>query len=295
MKESFEVDFGKFLEFFNFKPPIPLIGLIGNILGVAIMFKKKLNKMGPIYMYRALFLLDLLAVIGLLDVYTYTIGIRHSSKYICRFYLFYSSVISPINSFILLYILIERACAIKHPDKDCYFVKKSNQIFYLIVIIALSLALSIEFFIFYGRDDDDDNKAVGLKCMNDLFFFERKDFETNLEHDILLFLKFFLPIGLMAVTLVIVIINIVKAIRRLASTRQIILKLNNDIRIALACILMATTFIVVNSILFVVVVVSNSLNELSVHFINVYSINYAFNFYFLWFMSPKVRFILSSE
>jgi len=110
-----------------FAPISLVLSFIGNILGIFVMNRKELIKIGPIKMYQYLFIANLIFSLFILDnylLYTNGIGFSIISNLTCKLY---RSIVYPIMSLtplIMVYIVLERYLSIKFPVESIFTICK---------------------------------------------------------------------------------------------------------------------------------------------------------------------------
>jgi hypothetical protein len=121
-------------EFFVYNLMQPIIffgGIAGNIIGLVIFLRKKMVKVGPVHMYRILFVIDTLFLLQSLNLIVKTqqlIDLSEISSLTCKLFIyvnFSSYILSPMA---LFYISIEKLVSIKYPSKRFMFRKKKHQV-----------------------------------------------------------------------------------------------------------------------------------------------------------------------
>ncbi len=128
-----------------FAPISLVLSFIGNILGIFVMNRKELIKIGPIKMYQYLFIANLIFSLFILDnylLYTNGIGFSIISNLTCKLY---RSIVYPIMSLtplIMVYIVLERYLSIKFPVESNFLRRNNIQFIYILIIITF------DFFIF---------------------------------------------------------------------------------------------------------------------------------------------------
>jgi hypothetical protein len=118
------------------------LGLIGNLLGILVLSRKKMDEIGPLKSYRYIFIFDSVYLIPILIPYlkyTYSIDFISEINFICKIYIYFTSSFASISSLLLIYILFERYLSISHPTESNLLRKDKTQFIYLIVIIILNL------------------------------------------------------------------------------------------------------------------------------------------------------------
>ena len=114
-------------------------GLIGNLLGLVTLMKRYqqlARGIGPIYIYRFLFINESIVLILFIDGYldrVYSTGPSLFSSITCKMSIFLTFSLCSLSSFFLIYILFERYLAINFPV-DGYplsnsFKKRNHKLF----------------------------------------------------------------------------------------------------------------------------------------------------------------------
>ena len=118
------------------------LGLIGNLLGILVLSRKKMDEIGPLKIYRYIFIFDSVYLLTILIPYlkfSYSIDFISEINFTCKFYYYFVYSFSPISSLLLIYILFERYLSISHPTESNLLRKNKCQFIYLIVIIFFNL------------------------------------------------------------------------------------------------------------------------------------------------------------
>ena len=122
------------------------LSLVGNILGLIVFIKKKikLEKIGPIIIYKYLFAYGLINsyMIILLYLHGFEIYLETISKLTCQLTVYYWYATASISPMILVYISIERFISIKYTNKRSILNNKLNQHCYIVVLIVYNLIIS---------------------------------------------------------------------------------------------------------------------------------------------------------
>ena len=126
-----------FFVYYIFAPVVLGIGLIGNSLGITVLVKsKKLKKIGPILIYKFLFISDTFYLLQIMIIYFgygFSLDLTILSNLSCQIYIYFNYAFSAFSPWLLVYILIERFISIVHPTKRFMLRKKLNQIIYIII------------------------------------------------------------------------------------------------------------------------------------------------------------------
>lgn len=128
-----------------FFAPISLVfSFIGNILGIFVMNRKELIKIGPIKMYQYLFIANLIFSLFILDnylLYTHGIGFSIISNITCKLYRFIVYPIMSLTPLIMVYIVLERYLSIKFPVESNFLRKNNIQFIYILTIIIFDFII----------------------------------------------------------------------------------------------------------------------------------------------------------
>ncbi len=101
------------LDFFMnylFAPIILLVGLFGNTMGLILVGRKHLHKIGPVLIYKCLFITDSIYLIQIIFTYmSYSFNFDSTvlSSIGCKIYNFFSYGLDALSSWCLVYISIE--------------------------------------------------------------------------------------------------------------------------------------------------------------------------------------------
>ena len=135
-----------FEQFVYFIMPFMIIffGLIGNLLGLITLGKRKQedSEIGPIHMYRFLFITDSINLLSFINVVMdkgYSFGINLFSSFTCKLFLYLSISFYSLSSLILIYILIESFLSIKYPVESNLLRKNKPQFIYTIIVFIINL------------------------------------------------------------------------------------------------------------------------------------------------------------
>ena len=133
-----------------FAPLVVLFGLYGNLIGLVIMARKAIRKIGPLYIYRFLFIVDTLCLTQCLVAYMkyaqsidLTVGYGFFS---CKLTFFIGYVLDAISPYLLVYVSLEKYIAIAYPAKSSILRSETNQLISLAVLLTFNSLLYIEVF-----------------------------------------------------------------------------------------------------------------------------------------------------
>jgi hypothetical protein len=156
-----ENTFEKFV-YFMFPLMIIFFGLIGNLLGLMALRKRKQtdSEIGPIYMYRFLFITDSIILISFINVFmdkVYSTGPYYFTNFSCNLLSCLTISLISLSSFILIYILIESYFSIKYPVESNLLKKKKPQFIYTITIFIFNLIYFLPIFFHYKLIQEPSN------------------------------------------------------------------------------------------------------------------------------------------
>jgi hypothetical protein len=286
-----------FEQFVYFIMPFMIIflGLIGNLLGLVTLGKRKQadSEIGPIHMYRFLFIIDSIILFSfqiLIIDEAYSIGIFLLSIFSCKLFIYLSFALCSLSSFNLIYILIESYLSIKYPVESNLLRKNKPQFIYTTVIYIINLIYFLPIFLISGIIQvhpriTNNNETFNLTCT----------FKTTEEHGVqaLIFInRILLPLFLIIFFSTILIHKIYTSTSRMNtfySDRERI-KFKKDVRLSIISISFNFIQNAFSIPLFIEFFIFNNRHSL-VYFlsINIFYLSYAFTFYFLLLVNSLFR------
>ena len=162
-----------FFVYYIFAPVVLGIGLIGNSLGITVLMKsKRLKKIGPVLIYKFLFISDTFYLLQIMIIYFgygFSLDLTILSNLSCQIYIYFNYAFAAFSPWLLVYILIEKFISIVHPTKRFMLRKKLNQIIYIIILILFSLSCYIVAPLTYGVQNNniinnDGSNSSFLNC-----------------------------------------------------------------------------------------------------------------------------------
>jgi len=274
---------------------IIFLGLIGNLLGLVTLGKRKQadSEIGPIHMYRFLFIIDSIILFSfqiLIIDEAYSIGIFLLSIFSCKLFIYLSFTLCSLSSFNLIYILIESYLSIKYPVESNLLRKNKPQFIYTTVIYIINLIYFLPIFLISGIIQvhpriTNNNETFNLTCT----------FKTTEEHGVqaLIFInRILLPLFLIIFFSTILIHKIYTSTSRMNtfySDRERI-KFKKDVRLSIISISFNFIQNAFSIPLFIEFFIFNNRHS-PVYFlsINIFYLSYAFNFYFLLLVNSLFR------
>ncbi len=127
-------------------PLIFIFGLVGNLLGLLVLLRKNLAKIGPRIMYRFLLIMDIINLLSIFVNYlnsAFNFNLQIISTYSCKLYWYLILLVGPIPPYILLYISVEKIIATKYPTRKYFLRKTETQIIYFLTLICINIAYNL--------------------------------------------------------------------------------------------------------------------------------------------------------
>lgn len=134
-----------------FPPIVLLIGLVGNVVGCAIIWRPKLVNIGPQNIYKYLFVMDtfyLLEIIFSYIQYGYTFAFNTISVQLCKIGNYINFSLAIVSPMLLMYISIDRFISIKYPSKRFILRKKNTQFLFFVFTIVFNFSYYIPVYLF---------------------------------------------------------------------------------------------------------------------------------------------------
>lgn len=129
------------------------LGFFGNIMGIVVLLKRKLVKLGARNTFRYLFITDTIYLIQMVVdsiAYNYGYDITAMSVLSCRVYFHVNNSIATLSPMLLVYISLERLISIKYPHKRFILRKPNNQFIYLICIFVFNMVYYSPFLFYFN-------------------------------------------------------------------------------------------------------------------------------------------------
>ncbi len=116
-------------------------GLLGNIFGLFLFSRDRLNKIGPRNIYRYLFVFDSIYLMNIIKStlqIAFAIDLSISSRLFCKAYTYLLNVIVSVTPLLLLYISVERLMTIQYPDNRANLKNFEQQLLYFVLIVLFN-------------------------------------------------------------------------------------------------------------------------------------------------------------
>ena len=274
-----------FFVFYIMPPTILAIGWTGNIAGLVTLFKRDLSKLGPVLMYRMLFIFDIICLLNVFTFYLNAFGIKTTlaSQFACKIVNYIPLAILSVTPLISVYISIDRYFTIKNLSST--WLKKTNtQLTYLAFIIIFEVVIYSPFYIYSDIYQESTN-------FTNCFFFN-SDSSRLLNLSIDLIVRDLLVFSLMITFSILIIIRIVKSRKRVIEnyTSSENKTFRKDVRLAISSMLVNIVYIsLVFPVFFVTYVFRDSPNVIVVFCYYFYLSSFGLNFYILLATNSLVR------
>lgn len=128
-----------FFVYYLMAPIVFTIGTLGNTASIAILSRRRMDKIGPKSTYLYLFISDfsfLFLILVNYFAYGFEYDLTVTSKYVCKIYWYVNYFMAPVSPWLIIYISFEKVISIRYPSKRYLFRNKNNQLIYLLIIIA---------------------------------------------------------------------------------------------------------------------------------------------------------------
>ena len=147
-----------------------IIGMTGNILGFKVLKSKKLKNIGPILIYKFLFISDMIYLPQIIIVYMITgfnTDITILSSLGCKVYNYFNYSLDAFSAWLLVYISIEKFISIIYPEKRFVLRQNLHQFLYLLIIVLFSLLYYVPQAFCWDviNVSDTNNETEVLQCV----------------------------------------------------------------------------------------------------------------------------------
>jgi len=266
-------------------PLVLVTGLVGNMTAVVVFFKgKNIQKIGPVLIYKILFIYDIFYILQILFyiLFEYEIYIINLSKLSCKLFYYFSYQGDSISPMLLVYISVEKYIAIAFPTKRSILARKTNQIIYFIGLFIYCSVYAI--IIPYTYDLLEYNQTDSNGINSSYIFCGYINYEAQLTATLVDNINREIIPGLLMIVFSCLLLAVVFRSRsRVVSSTRNQKRLKRDLKLAMNCFFMNFVFILIMtpvSISQFFPDLSNleNLNKLTVY---VFFICYGINFYVL--------------
>jgi hypothetical protein len=276
------MNFKNFFDFFviNIFPIILIVmEIVGCIFGLLVLKKKKLKKIGPLHMYRCLFIVGIVNSPKVWQYYLHNFNIQFetSSVLACRLTSYYWYVTFPLSPMILVYISIERFFLIKYPDKRHILNKKINQYIYMLILVGFNLIINI--WIPFDYDLVSIKNSTNLKCAT----------QNKRGHFLIVLNSNIIPYTLIIIFTILLIYSLFKSRSRVVSnyTNRPNTTFKRDIKFAFTSISLNAIFFLCN--LPITFTLYYPYPDLFLFFLYLHLLSFSINFYLLFIFNSLFR------
>jgi hypothetical protein len=162
-------DFDDFLYFVKYIFPLAILtfGLIGNTLGIIVLFNKDLKKIGPRNTYIFLFLSDSIYLLQIIETYFqygYNLNLATLSDYSCKLWNYCNYSFATVSSYLIVYISLERCISLIQPAQRFFLNKNKNQLIWFILVIFGCMLYYLPVGLYYKGFSSYDNETLTITC-----------------------------------------------------------------------------------------------------------------------------------
>ena len=195
-----------------FAPLILFGGLLGNLLSLITLSSKKLDRIGPRFIYQSLIIVDTLVIMQILQIYLVSVLDKDfPSNILCSFCWYSLYVTSSMSPFLLCYTSIEKVASIIYCVKK--LKQKSIQMISFVIIFMYNMSIHVRVlfsFEMFLKEMLFSNTNISLTNQTKAEFCDYKDLNTRLTLSYIdLFNRVILPFPIMILTSVWLIYKII--------------------------------------------------------------------------------------
>jgi len=99
------MNFGEFFVYYVMGPVVFLVSMVGNLTALLVFFKGKLKNIGPVLIYKLVFLADTLFMLATVTVYLqfpFNLILPNLSSLACKLYYYFFAQNNAISPFLLV-------------------------------------------------------------------------------------------------------------------------------------------------------------------------------------------------
>lgn len=135
-----------------FAPLVLVLALFGNTVGLIVLQKKSLNKIGPRRAFSYLLFMDSFYIVQIITPYLlfgYSVDLTVVSSLTCKLYQYFNYSLCSQSSMILVFISVDRLVSIKYPLKIDFFRKTKTTLGFFILINVYNLLYYLPIAFYY--------------------------------------------------------------------------------------------------------------------------------------------------
>jgi len=161
--------FDDFLYFVKYIFPIAILtfGLIGNTLGVIVLYNKDLKNIGPRNTYIFLFLSDSFFLVQIIVTYLqygYGLNFATLSDFTCKLWNFCNYSFATVSSYLIVYISLERCISLIKPAQRLFLRKNKNQLIWCILVTFACMLYYLPAGLYFKTIFFSDNGEITTTC-----------------------------------------------------------------------------------------------------------------------------------
>lgn len=171
LKQPDESEFG---DYFDASFPgwlsvlILIVGLIGNLLCLVVLCKKKMRKNSAFFYLGVLSLVDIFVLLfGLGDIILiayFRFMIRNTNLYVCRLHSFITYVFTHFSSLLLALVSLDRAIATNLITFAKIYCRPQSAIKIMLVTFLITMIINSHYLIFLGHEKTESNNTFSFEC-----------------------------------------------------------------------------------------------------------------------------------
>ena len=283
----------EYFVYYLMAPTVFALGLMGNMTALVVFFKGNLKNIGPVLIYRLMFIFDTLFIIQIILFYLqypFYLDITILSRLSCKLVVYLNYQMDAISSYLLVYISLEKYISINNPSKRRILNSKKNQIIFFISILVFCTSYNIgDLFFFdifeYNQTDSNGTNNSYSRC-------QPINYEAQLISSVLdLINREILPGSLMILFSFMLVLAVFRSSSRMAHSINDQNRRKRDVKLAVNCFFMNFMFILlktpISTAFFLPDIFSHNLIYYSVTYISFLS--YGINFYIIFVCNSLFR------
>ena len=156
-------DFQYFVKYI-FPIGILIFGLLGNTLGIIVLYNKDMKNIGPKRTYIYLFLSDSFFLLQIIVNYfqlAHNLYIGTLSDVSCKLWFYFNYSFGTISSYLIVYISLERCVSITRPAWKFFLRNDKNQLIWFILVTIACMLYYLPSGLYYTiKLTDDENPTA---------------------------------------------------------------------------------------------------------------------------------------
>ena len=250
-------------EFFVYYMMTPIalsLGFSGNLMGVLVFARENMKKIGPIYIYRLIFISNSVFILQMVNPFLLNLTGRNLSlvsNLLCKLTFYLGLGLFSLTPMLLVYISVEKLVSIKYPGKKFFMRKKKWQMTYMTIMAALGLVVFLPAFFYTDlqttmvSSGNSSSNVTNVQTSSLVCTFT-SGFGENLTTITNLVTRLCIAFGSMLVFSILLIISAFQLRRRIVenflanSNLNLNKKYRKDIKLAITSILLNLTYLVLN-------------------------------------------------